>query len=635
MQPSQLSEPQAQAIREWVRRGGHLVVVLPPVGQGWVGSGSVGNPLADIMPTVSIRRVEGIDLEPFRDLLTDLPSVKLPRAATVQYLLPNSNTDGYSAMPILNSPGEKGPGTGDPVVVRRLLGTGAVTLVGMDVASPSVSDVSGALRGHVFWGRILGKRLETLTPSEIAARAASNSNSPFFARPSQALSLDAAVKPAIAMSAQSAAGLLMAFVVFLAYWLLAGPVGFFGLKAKGRRQHAWLAFFGATIVFTGIAWGGATLLKGRRVTIKHLTVIDHIYGQSNQRARAWLNIYFPNYGNVDVGVPGGTGGTGSEGTFQNLLAAWESSESSGSGQAFPDARGYVVSARAPSVMPTPVRATAKQFQADWAGVLPPDWRMPLPEATVDASGRHAAFGEEITLTPRLGTPAGLWPWSLHGVLTHNLPADLTDVLVLVNTGLVARRGPGDRAFSDCYAVQYPDPWKPGEKLDLADPRLFPAGLKMAKLRLEDWLKVRPSMKSRDLSSLPPGTAELWQFLVDSSFLSLFGLYERTNPNPHAAAIKTELLSTYDLSRWFTQPCVMIVGRLDNVSCPVPMTVNGEPVPVGTSRNSGPVLVRWVYPLRPRPPTDESRVEPANERPAEGGASRDGEEAGDAGAFPGS
>jgi hypothetical protein len=55
----------------------------------------------------------------------------------------------------------------------------------------------------------------------------------------------------------------------------------------------------------------------------------------------------------------------------------------------------------------------------------------------------------------------------------------------------------------------------------------------------------------------------------------------------------------------TQPCVVIIGRMDNVACPVPVTVGGEALPDSTARNLGTVIVRWMYPLPASPPPVET------------------------------
>lgn len=592
-QPSAMSESQAEAIRQWVRRGGHLVIVLPSVGQGWLGTSAVANPLADIMPTVDVRREEGVNLDSLRHLFTINREVQLPKSSTVQYLIPNSNTDQYSAMPMLN--GENG----EAVVVRRLVGTGAVTVVGLDVTSPSLTDVGNAMQANVFWGRILGKRMPTPTRAEIMQKE--NSKQPYTQR-ANGTDLDDYIQNGINLSAKSAAGLLLAFVVFLLYWLIAGPLGYFGLKAKGKKQHSWLAFVGATIAFTAIAWGGANLLKGRSVTIRHVTLLEHVYGQSNPRARSWTNVYFPTYGDVQIRVP--TSGGGALGQGVNLVSAWESPNNQRSLTPFPDARGYTVDARNPSAFAVPMRSTSKQFQIDWAGALPPSWKMPLPESLQNPDGSPVRFGSEIRLTDRPEpVKLGERKWELEGRLTHGLPVALQDVVVFLNFGLRQRPTLASLAFSDTYVYTVPGSWKAGDVLDLS--KVFPATIGKG-AELNDWLETRPSLSMRGITSMGQfSTPELVENLDNAMFLGAFPVKELAGS---AAWIRSNTTHTYDLSRWFTQPCVMICARMPDVACPIEIMIDGDQAPTDVGHNSGLVLLKWVFPLPPRPPGAMKSVE---------------------------
>ena len=59
---------------------------------------------------------------------------------------------------------------------------------------------------------------------------------------------------------------------------------------------------------------------------------------------------------------------------------------------------------------------------------------------------------------------------------------------------------------------------------------------------------------------------------------------------------------YDLGRWFTQPCVIIIGQLgegtgkNGAASPVPITIDGQ-----TLSTRGRTVVRWIYPLAESPP----------------------------------
>jgi hypothetical protein len=63
----------------------------------------------------------------------------------------------------------------------------------------------------------------------------------------------------------------------------------------------------------------------------------------------------------------------------------------------------------------------------------------------------------------------------------------------------------------------------------------------------------------------------------------------------------------DVGRWFTQPCVIVLGQVNetnrDTTSLVPLMLDGERVP-----SEGRTLVMWVYPLRPNPPAVRSSAE---------------------------
>ena len=106
--PGRLSPEKARAIRTWVERGGHLVLVLPSSGDPWY-SGS--HPLRSILPEIATpKRKEGIDLDRYRSMLTESKKTVLPNNAVVYSFEPlatDSKREGqgnHLAMPVLNGP---------------------------------------------------------------------------------------------------------------------------------------------------------------------------------------------------------------------------------------------------------------------------------------------------------------------------------------------------------------------------------------------------------------------------------------------------------------------------------------------------------------------------------------------------
>ncbi len=609
-QTPRLNAQQAEAIREWVKRGGHLVVVLPPAGQSWVDVPE--NPLADIVPDVSVERRDGVDLDAYRQLLTRRADVALPNNAVVHLFTARPGADRSSAIPILNTP------DGRTVVMRRLVGTGAVTLIGLDLTTRTLSDVSGALHADLFWNRVLGKRLPLMSQADFDYERlgdltpnASPQRQPKWMGGRAEADFDAGIGAMVTKSARAAAGLLLAFVIFLLYWLLAGPVGFYALKERNLKHYSWLGFLGATALFTAIAWGGANVLRTRRIEGQHVTFVDHVYGQSNQRMRSWFTLLLPTYGEQVVSV----GEERDLESWRNTITSWESfGGTGGSGLAsFPDARAYETESRSPWRVNVPTRATTKTFQADWAGGLPGNWGMIAPQA---ADGQSVSLGEELQLVE---DPTSRNRWKLSGTLTHSLPSAMEDVVILVVLGqdnLPLPRGDSRVQYSNgllqarVWDFAYPGnkSWKPGDVLDLFAATGSDGSTSRAQVGTAFFDKIVPRAPAQ-FGGTAPGLLALNNVPESMIALALFGIIPP--PDPQDSGTQTlarrSAAHTYDLSRWFTQPCIIVIGQLSTdaegkgIETPLPVSIDGSPTDSTRKQVLGRTVVRWVYPLPAAPP----------------------------------
>lgn len=606
-QSLRLSAPQADAIREWVERGGHLIVIIPPAGQSWVDV--PGNPLASIVPEVTIERTDGVDLDDYRPLLTRRADVALPNNMVVHSFKPRQGAERFEAIPILDTP------DGKTVVVRRLVGAGAVTLVGIDLTTRTISDVAGALHADLFWNRVLGKRLPLLSPadfdSERTGDLTPNANpqrQPRWIGGRSDAQLDVVIGPAISRSAKAAAGLLLAFVVFLIYWLLAGPVGFYALKERNLKHYSWVGFVAAAGLFTAIAWGGANMLRSRKVEGQHITFVDHIYGQSNQRMRSWFTLMLPRYGEQRVAV----GDARDVERWRHTLSSWDSG-TSGSGLAsFPDARPYEADARSPWRLDVPVRATTKTFRADWAGGLPGNWGMITPKA---ADGSTVGLGEELQLTR---DPEMANRWKLMGKLTHSLPGPLSDVTIIVVLGQDNLPTPRNArvVYSDGrlqarawdFAIPGNKSWLPGDELDLYAITGSDGSAPRQEMGAGLWNKLVPRPPAQFGGASP---MEIVQRNVTESLTALALYSIIPPPDPLVPGSQTlarrSAAHTFDLGRWFTQPCIIVIGHLSSdaqgngIETPLPLSVDGSPTDTTRKGILGRTVIRWVYPLPAAPP----------------------------------
>lgn len=588
LDPTALPDAQAQAIREWVQRGGHLIVVVPQVGQTWTSS---TNRLLDLVPKADFQRQEGVDLNQYELILRgrrepDSTKPPLPGGQTVHTFKTNADAKLGDAMPIFNGP------AGETLVTRRLVGSGAVTFIGINIASETIRQLQG-IEADVFWNRVLGRRGELISGREMNERNNRNSNRIPYR---QAAQVDTGIAAAITKTGQAAKGVLLAIVVFVAYWLLAGPIAFKTLKMRNRSQHAWVVFVVVAGVFAGIAWGGATLLRPTKTDAQHFTVIDEVYGQPFQHAHSWMSIFLPKFGDVPVGIAQEEGDLA-----KNTMTSWEAfTYNPGEAEKFPDARGYPVDSKKPDLLPVPSRSTVKSVELDWMGAQ--RWKMPLPDP--DAP---------IRLRTNLPGSAAR-SWDLQGRLTHELPGTLKDVTVILvreQTSLTTSSKSALQAVT--FAAVVPT-WAPKTILDLGT--VFPTGSgtssldqKLSQLAIRNNEDELSSGRRRNRpASTGDGDAIADDQLLALSFYSSLGI-RISDTYGYAPVYFRTSTRRLDMSRWMTQPCVIVMGYLEDAGqddpspCPIPVTVDGRVIPTG-----GRTLVRWVYPL----PADPPRV--ASEKP---------------------
>jgi len=589
--PVQLDEPRSNALREYVLHGGHLVIILPSVNQTWTDERS--NKLLDVMPAVSLAQKDVEDFDRYRPLLARQPlpgatppTQAFPRRMPVYTFTPRQGAEVGEAVRVLNGP------DGDCVVVRRLVGSGAITLVGLDLNNQSLWK-PGYIDADMFWHRVLGRR------GDYSPRPQQGGG--IFGGQRKIWMLDEGIAGEIAKQGDAAAGVLVGFVVFLLYWLVAAPVGFFLLKRFNKTQHAWVAFVATTAVFTVISWTGAKFLRDSTVGASHLTVLDHVYGQPYQRAKMWSSVSIPRYGTATISV--GEQDTGDAPPINNLIASWDTPADTAWG-GFPDVRGYVVDTRSPDTIRVPVRSTVKQVEVVWAGG--PQWQMPRPMRPEEGGTGT------LRLQDRGIDASGMPTASAVGKIVHSMPGPLEEgLLVIVRRQRNIARFSSDWpvCVGEVFKINYA--WQPGSPLDL------------------DLLTKSVLPKDSDLRAVTNTMFRVGEgggaaTDMDRRFaaLAFFNQLPPNEPGLENAAAQRTSTHGWDLGHWFTQPCIMIIGRVGSdragVASPVPLMVDGEAVP-----NTGQTMVRWIYPLPDDPPpfpqSSDAPTAPVNDAPAvEGG-----------------
>jgi len=584
-EPTALTPEQARAIRAWINRGGHLVITLPPAGDPWFGA---AHPLSDILPKIKRpNRRDGYNLAALRPILTESLDIPLPPNAVIHTFEPADDADPADAQQILTTPDR------DCIAIRRTIGLGAVTIVGIDLTAGPLQRFN-LPDADAFWHRILGRRGDLRQPEQLTQQERGDAAS------RTAVDFDHDISSAINSTGRAIQGILFGLVVFIIYWLVAGPVGYYLLKKRNLHHHAWVSFVACTAVFTALAWAGATTLRPKRVAAIHLTIIDSVHSPDaspdaaqTTRVRSWISIMLPSYGRSTVSLANAPDANAPRPRTDALLSPWEPPSNTGTwNKGFPDNTGYTIDARQPDTITVPTRATIKQFRADLTA--PANWQFPSVQ-------QQTGVLEQAVIT-RDGA-------SLTGILTHNLPAPLTNVRVFISQGQLPVRPAGTLYRGEpvvrtlVLAPSLPgNRWLPSQPLDLAAVTSQDAVRASARF---DYFRsaVRDGINPAALN--PALGKPLADRLIAARFMSQFAPPNYRDDRDTVYNRLARRFSTHglDLGRWLTTPCVIITGFVQVAAkdattdgIPYPLYVDNRPVPA-----SGLTMVTWIYPLPESPP----------------------------------
>lgn len=622
--PARLTGDQAEAILEWVRRGGTLVLAIPTESQDIWGLGRTGvHPLEPILPRAAPRRVAAVPVAELLPILSTQRTLQRADATTTIAVFDASSLEpGWQPFVALPSP--KAPATGflvprpetlDGAVVgiRRSFGHGHVVLLGLDLdALNGRMLLTQALpRADVFWNRVLGRRGDTpsleevaqlidQTPPKIATSFGNVSN----------MGDGALIATQIGLTGQAALGVLAAAGLFAAFWLLSGPLGFAVLRQFRQERHSWVLFVLVALLFTAVAWAGGRLLGSTRASLRHVTFLDQIALDPAQsegftappaRALSYFSVSLPGYGPTRLAIGHGDERRG------NLLASW-APPPSGSGDTFPNKDRFRVELSSPDDYRVPARATSGDFMAHWRGSIDPRW------------GSVVSVQSPVQLQIDRTDPRT--QLQLVGSLVHGFPGPLRELTVIVVTPfrtplqtLIAGTDPIPALNSRgelplrALAVRRAE-WKPGEPLDLsaAFGRRSPtgAGPRTDGQRSDGNVGLRQFLRERYYASIARAFGGLGQLTTTLNeetrrrYMEMLSLHAMLEPpewivmgsqQPEIARALRMLAREADLSPWLTRPCVIVMGFLDEAPSPVPISVEGE-----TIAGVGTTVYRWIHPL---------------------------------------
>ena len=608
--PQELRANTAAALAEYIRRGGHLIIALPSAGNPWaLGRGGVTD-LDPLLPQRAPRKDEAVPLSELLGVISKSDRALRDFEVSIRVFKAIGSTfdvlDNYYE-PLIALP------DGRVVVIQRTYGHGRITIIGLDLASQRLASM-GLPEADVFWNRVLGRRSDTPRARELAAmddqdRLAGRG------RDHRRIGDGRLLADQLSKTGNPGTGILAAFVLFIVYFLVAGPVGFFVLKQRGLTRHSWLVFSATAAVFTAVAWVGVDQLRENSIELRHVTVLDYIARPADdqrpdelhlQRAASWLTLYVPSYGTARVSID-------SDPAQRDLLLTWSAPEQDP--QRFPNVAPYRIDvAKAPADYRIPTRASVSQMYASWLGALDPQWGGMIRVDPDDPMRvQRDARGERDQ--------------RLVGSLIHDLPGTLENVLIVwvTNNRLAPRRWArdGDAELAWVPALQSGKalnighmwavgPWVPHAPLSFSTEKMRPSG--QTGFERNTLRRYIEQYAGQGGFAVPGSQSPLREEAVRRHFEMLSFFHQITPPryhrqgrrDPEKNLVLTRLLGReLDLSAWLTRPCLIVMGQLRDSQCPIPLRVDGNP-----PDSSGLTIVRWIYPL----PLEEEEL--TNEPPEE-------------------
>jgi hypothetical protein len=583
--PTRIPPEVFAGMREWVKRGGHVVIVMPTVNESW--SQSAGK---DFLPDAEMVRKEGMDLPKW---LGD------PKKQT------NLKLEYYTFVPKNKSMGVLyKDDKQNAVVVTRQMGFGAVTVLGINVTDGNLEALGLPNGLYNIWHRVFGWRAPAYNKATLNSFTLEKSETKIKSRGDEFEIDTLLVSSSGAITASIQLYAMAAIVIFAAYWLIAGPVSYLVLRVRKKTYHSWLTFFGVVVVFSAGVWAVAWVSRPQNTLQSHVTFYDMDVAQKVVRCQSWAQVSCPDFARQEVSLA-----PGERKDHTNTVACPGMNADKAMARGWVDVQTINIDAGAPNQQLVPFRSSAKLFQLRYFG------RAPLPGQTNAAD--DPAGGNETTWPIPTGKVTAMKA-GLSGSLTHKLPDALTNVILVYC--------PGD---DEPPVVWRPNnvSWGPGDVLNLSNVTASTPMWLVRDPRGANWSNRQVS----DIEGFLGGTLRsVFNGLGQNPYQHNYGGHapdEKTvqeptkvsivqaisffdmlpppefmvkkavdqNQNPvfneqgQADALVRGQCRLLDLSKLTTQPKLIVIGVMTSGGNPTPVMLGGRPV-----EGRGMTVVRYIF-----------------------------------------
>ena len=588
-----LTASQFRALRQYVRHGGKLVVLQnPEIARGEKFSG--------FLP-VRVSRVESSDSqEPLKSLMHPLEELKRPpdpkdpsgqtrldpfRATRGPYrlaradALPESIVDSWITWP---------DGTRTPYIARHIYGTGMVAWVAQDISDPSIRDVIWGWPN--FWARVFDwpvvdsaggtKSFDLPIRAETAPRpgdAKDKIKNTWTAAGTR--DIGASYIDKLDLDSKTAALISLAFLFFIAYWLIAGPGAYLVLVAKKRPQWSWFIFGATAVVATLLTVVIAQLVLRGNAQVRHVSMVRvRSDGTDPALVQSRFGIYLPqDRPDTEIALngrePNGRAIITPLSFDPHLFSPTPNTRDSRyTIQTLNEDAGEQV------ITEVPFRSTLKKLQATWTG--PPPGRV---------SGNARLVEQSVTIG---GKPAQVY---ITGSLSNNTGRDLSNVILVFS--FPRSSGPEDMLL-------YLRSWRNGETVELDKLTANADRSIMGDITLDgDKPKLYTLSRAADFlyrNMRASFTMNDWKWEVSKDAyrqsFPIASLYDRLAPMRNDKSVdRVDVLRrgvrNWDISGAIAGGGLVVLAQSNNDTIPLPLTVEGD-APEGT----GTTFWQFVLPL---------------------------------------
>lgn len=370
--PSTLSQQQVDALIDWVRHGGRLLITT---GQNW--QALAKSPLAEYLPATIKGMESRREIPEFIDIISVNKATWGERLRREYEKTPITCCKLSAKLGSLPIP----PKCDSPqIAYRRMLGRGVITFIGAPLQKllpPSLAgmaeirdgtdDSSFTIKDNPF----ITELCEALVATEFLRLAKPRKRLVSAFGGYNPRDLFGLVRRSVGFEA-AAAGFLVFGILFAILYTLTATVGcYWYLKHRGWQHQAWTAFalvsLAGSVLGTSMVW----VLRGFTNKLHQTTIVDGQAGTDYAYATTLFGLKTPDHTSLDLALPVGTAMAGMPRDSGLLRAmpeetSWDWDQTGTQYLAPEDYDSVLAGTRLNRI---PIRATLKEFMGLWHGPM--------------------------------------------------------------------------------------------------------------------------------------------------------------------------------------------------------------------------------------------------------------------------